>query len=145
MIEEQLLAVMVNSVTHESVHRIPDDIVSLLSTRAQKLCALFAKHAQAHAGRELFEVVSAELSAEHRQWLLEATMVHGGVVSEHEFAALVGKVVQSRWKDMVVQIRHDIAQASSAGDTEKVEELLGTFAHWKEHMQQKGHMLWQKK
>ena len=145
VVEEQLLAVMVNSVTHESVHRIPDDIVSLLSTRAQKLCALFAKHAQTHSGRELFEAVSADLSAEHRQWLLEATMVHGGVVSEHEFAALVGKVVQSRWKDMVVQIRHDIAQASSAGDTEKVEELLGTFAHWKEHMQQKGHMLWQKK
>ncbi len=145
MVEEQLLAVMVNSVMHESVHRIPDDIVSLLSKRAQTVCGLLTKYSVQTSGRALFEAVCGALSDEHRQWLLEATTVHGGVVSEHEFASLVGKVVQSRWKDMVVQIRHDIAQASSAGDTEKVEELLSTFAHWKEHMQQKGHMLWQKK
>ncbi len=144
-LEEQLIAIIVNSLMHEIIHRIPDDIVALLSHRAQLVCRVLAKQALRYTGRELFDAVITELPQADRHWVLKITTVHGGAVSEHEFAALLGKVMQSRWKDLVSQIRHDIAEASSAGDAEKVEELLSTFAHWKEHMQQKGHMLWQKK
>jgi len=144
-LEAQLIAISFNSFLQPVVYILPDDVVRMLSTRSQAVYAVLLTEQSRQPVSELVRVVLEQLSEEDRNWLLAASTVYSGVVSEQECAALVNKLVQQHWKGMVGQIKHDIAQASRNGDTEKVEELLGTFAQWKEQMQQKGHMLWQKK
>ncbi len=144
-LEAQLIAISFNSFLQPVAYVIPDDVIPMLSEYSRLVYTIILDEYRRNVSEELVGVVLGRLSQEQRNWLLAATTVHSGVVHEQEFAALVSKLVQQRWKEMVGQIRQDIAQASEKGETEKVEELLSTFAQWKEQMQQKGHMLWQKK
>ena len=144
-LEAQLVAISFNSCLQSQVHVLPEDVVVMLSAQAQAVYRIVADEYGAHSDNDLVIAVLERLSATEKDWLVASATVYSGVVSEQEFAALVSKLVQQRWKEMVGQIKQNIAQASEQGDTEKVEELLSTFAQWKEQMQQKGHMLWQKK
>jgi len=144
-LDAQLIAISLNSFIQQTPLKIPSEIVAMLPLRARLVHDRLESERGRKEGVLLVDRVLAQLSDEHRQWLSAALSFHAGQVSEQEFAALINKVVQQRWKEMVGQMRHDIAQASAEGNTEKVEELLSSFAQWKEHIQQKGHMLWQKK
>ncbi|MDQ5890283.1 MAG: primase [Candidatus Dependentiae bacterium] len=144
-LDAQIVAISLNSYVQGTPHHLPDDVVAMLPHRVRLVHEIMVAQQQTKTGAALIDAVLAQVSSDHRQWLTAALTFHGGAVNEQEFAALINKVVQQRWKEIVGQIRHDIAQASASGDTEKVEELLSTFAQWKEQIQQKGHMLWQKK
>ncbi|MDQ5940329.1 MAG: primase [Candidatus Dependentiae bacterium] len=144
-VDAQLIAISLNSFLQNTPHHIPSDVVAMLPPRARLIHEHILREHKDHAGVSLIDAVLGCLSEEQRQWLTAALTFHAGQVNEQEFATLINKVVQQRWKEMVGQIRHDIAQASAEGNTEKVEELLSNFAQWKEQIQQKGHMLWQKK
>jgi len=144
-LEAHLVAISFNSCLQQYVHVLPEDVVAMLSSRAQSVYRVIIHEHEVRSEGDFVAAVLDRLSDEQKNWLVAHATTYSGVVSEQEFAALASKLVQQRWKEMVGQIKQNIAQASQQGDTEKVEELLSTFAQWKEQMQQKGHMLWQKK
>jgi len=144
-LDVQLVAVCFNSFVRGQPLHIPADLLPLLPQRIGELYAIVVQEGQARQGSELFDAVLARIASKEREWFTAFATLHGSEVGEQEFAALLGKIMQQHWKDIVGRMKQEIAKASENKDSERVEELLGKFAQWKEQMQQKGHMLWQKK
>lgn len=137
-LQAQIVALSINSVLHDEYLMVQEEVYPYLAAGYVRILKALEGVRTQHQGQACFDALLAAVGEKEREWIMSRTMQYSGVVSTQEFAGLVGKVVQSEWKEMVGRIRGAIEQASQQGDAAKVQELLTSFAQLKEQMQEKG-------
>ena len=143
-IQEQILALSVNSVLQGQALEVPTDTYAYFAPRCTAVIKALASVRATYTGQECFEQLLAACSDADRDWIISLTMKYSGTLQQQEFLSLVGKkVVQQGWKEQVSTIRSKLEAASQQGDTAQVQKLVQAFARLKQQMQQKG-LIWQK-
>lgn len=143
-LQAQIVALSINSVLQDEQLVVPEEVYPYLAAGYVRILKALATVRSSQTGQACFDALLATVGEKEREWIMSRTMKYSGTVGIQEFASLVGKVVQSEWKEMVGRIRGAIEHASQQGDVAKVQELLASFAELKKQMQEKGLMQWQK-
>ena len=137
-LETHIIAASMNSMVTQKRCLVPQDLHRYFSKRGTMLLGVIEQNAQRDSSKACFDTILAQLSQDDRAWLTSACMHYQAAPKEDEWLALIGRLLQQRWKDVVKDIRAKIARATQEGNREKVETLLERFSQLKQNIKAKG-------
>jgi len=143
-LEERIVSACLHSLSSEKRHNVPEAVQDCFSDQAVRLFTCINKVCEGKDTEQAFNGILNGLSSDDRDWVIRIYMRYDAKLGKKEFTFLIGKMIQHNWKDVVKKMRAALQQASSDGDSERIQALLHTFTQLKQGMQRKG-FLYEKK
>ena len=137
--EAKILASIINSQNEEEPIKIDPDIIPYFSSGFHEILKKLDTFCD-KKNKTIFEFNGfLEILDENEQeWLLKDSFLFDKTVSKNVFNQLIFHFQKQNWKQIVQNIKISILKARQKNDTEKLNELLGTFSKLKQNMKSKG-------
>lgn len=136
LLEEKIFSVILN---HNEKVSFNHELLPYFSPHIQVLLKTYFSLTDTHADPSLkWRAFLDTLNAEDNAWVIKTCIKYADAVTVDSFEQLVAHFYKVHWKNIVKNIKDEIQKARAENNTNRLNELFGTFLKLKQVIQNRG-------